>query len=112
MTIGSRTDDQTSEEVTSIIGVHGGGDEKGRGTEVGVDGDRHAPVGSDAVGAQIQPLDPSLAVEGTVITGGGFGGGSGSGNGDVARDGPPPRDLVRGKGLATETETSREVLPE
>ncbi|KAI8542879.1 hypothetical protein RHMOL_Rhmol08G0174300 [Rhododendron molle] len=51
-----------------------------------------------------------------VITSGGFGGGSGSGNGsgsgDVARDGPPLRDSMRGKGLATETETSREVLPE
>lgn len=113
-TMGSRIDDQTTEKASSTTGVHGSGNEQGCGTEVGVDSDWRVPVGSEAMGPQIPPLDPSLAVEGTVITGRGFGGGSGSDSGgrDVTRDRPPPRDSDRGNGLATEADTSGEVPSE
>lgn len=70
-------------------------------------------ITEQTVGPMVQLLDPSMAVEGTMITGGGFGGAGSSssdgGNGD-ARSESPPRDSAKGKGLAVDTEGATEVL--
>lgn len=69
--------------------------EKGCDQEVDDDANRHGLIGDArapvVVGPQVQPLDPSTAVKGVVLTGRGFKGDSGSGSGDVRTE-LPPRD--------------------
>lgn len=55
----------------------------------------------------VRPLDTSKAVEGSEITGSGFGGASSSGDGgsgDGPNAGSSPRDLAKGKGVVVEEE--------
>lgn len=66
----------------------------------------------EAVGPQIQLLDPSMTLEGTVITGGVLGGSLGSsssGGSSGAHEESPSRDLVKGKASAVTKEKTMEV---
>lgn len=92
-----------------------GGHAKGADEEA----DRHTPVeegrmrvGSEAVRPRVQQLDSRGAVEGIVITGGGFRGGSSSGSGSGGsgvRSESPPRDSAKGKGPVVVEGASGEV---
>lgn len=85
----------------------GGGDNgSGEAPEVENKIEQRAQVGFEAVGPVVWSLDPGTAVEGTVITSGGFGGdgGNGVGGSGDARSGSPSRDSAKGKGVAVEEE--------
>ncbi|XP_058211605.1 B3 domain-containing protein Os03g0622100-like [Rhododendron vialii] len=116
------TADQQPAEPPLGVGaaVAGGGDGvQGHEQEVGSEGDHRATVSdhrateeAGATGLVVQPLDPSMAVEGSVVIGGGFGrdtGSSGAGGDGVDGDGTgpgetPPRDPAKGKGAREERE--------
>lgn len=74
-----------------------------------------APVTSGAVGPVVEPLDDldsSMAIEGVVITSGGFGGASGSGDGGSGvglSTRSPPSDSAKGKDPVVEEEEPTEV---
>lgn len=96
----------------------GGDGEKDWQQEAIDEGNRHAPVEEkctlatdEAVGAVVQPLDPSTTVEGVVISGGSFNGArsSGAGGGGAGPSGSPLRDSAKGKGVV-ETGESKEAL--
>lgn len=75
---------------------------------------RRAPMMAETVGAKgpvVQPLDPSMAVEGTMIIGGNFGGASGSGdNGVGPSTGSSVWNPTHGKNsIVVEEEESREI---
>lgn len=94
-----------------------GGDEAGDLLQgVGDGGDRRTPipkgrtpVGVETRGLRVSRLDSRGAVEGLVITGGGFGGASSSTGGSGDRLDPPLRDSARGKDPLVVEETSRDV---
>ncbi|KAI8551447.1 hypothetical protein RHMOL_Rhmol06G0186500 [Rhododendron molle] len=64
-----------------------------------------------AVGHSVEPLDPSTAVGGSVVTGksSGDGGSSGAGSGDIDPNRSPPRNPERGKGAIVEGEQTTEI---
>ncbi|KAI8572869.1 hypothetical protein RHMOL_Rhmol01G0233800 [Rhododendron molle] len=73
--------------------------------------DPHAPVTSGAVGLVLRLLDPSMTVEGTVITGRGSNSidSSGAGSSDIGPSGSLLRDSARGKEFVDDTTLSRSL---
>ncbi|KAI8535301.1 hypothetical protein RHMOL_Rhmol10G0163400 [Rhododendron molle] len=102
----SGTAAEDSEKSRTSSGNEGGGDEH-RATEPVARA--RVPVG--AVGSISEPLDPSMAVGGFVVTGGNFGdaGSSGVGGDDAEPSQTPPRDSAKGKGAVVEEEQTTEA---
>lgn len=119
-----KVEEQAAEAVGgagAVIEGGGGGDGDGdRAEEVEDGADRRAPVEipcasvtSGAMGSVVEPLNPNMAVEGVVISGGNFRGASGSGNGVGPRGGSPVQNPPHGKGpIVAEEEETRDVEAE
>lgn len=99
---------------TGAVAIDNGNGDQGQQQEVGDESVRRASKETKAVGSVFQPLDPSMAAGGSLVTCGCSGdvGGSGANGGDIGPSGSPLRDSAKGKGVVTEEEETTEVPAE